>query len=75
MIVELMDTRFALCPDGKARPYTITGDIAIVQVRGSPIQGKITVEDGVTKFRQLANHHGGHLMWYPPQEVAKETPG
>jgi hypothetical protein len=43
------------------------GEIAIVEVRGGRIEGTITVEDGVTKFRQLANHHGGHLMWYPPR--------
>ena len=37
------------------------GDIAIVQVRGYQVEGKITVDDGVTHFRQLSNHHGAHL--------------
>lgn len=58
-------TTLALCPDGVKRAYTVSGEIAIVQVRDSSIQGKITVEDGVTKFRVLAQHHGAHLMWYP----------
>ena len=64
-----MTSDVAVCPDGKARPYTVEGDIAIVEVRGRPIQGKITVEDGMTKFRVLAQHHGAHLMWYPPQRT------
>jgi hypothetical protein len=60
-----MATGIAVCVDGESRPYTVTGDIATVQVRGRSIQGKVTVEDGVTKFRVLAQHHGAHLMWYP----------
>jgi|NGEPerStandDraft_6_1074524.scaffolds.fasta_scaffold26295_3 hypothetical protein len=28
-----MTTKMALCPDGKWRAYTVTGDIATVQVR------------------------------------------
>lgn len=57
----------ALCPDGQWRSYTLTGDIAVVHVRGYRVEGKITEEGGVTRFRQLANHHGAHLMWYPPR--------
>ena len=60
-----MVKQIAVCPDGKVRAYTGDGDIAIMEVRGSSIQGKITVEGGVTKFRVLAQHHGAHLMWYP----------
>jgi len=60
-----MATKLALCPDGVRRAYTVSGDIAIVQVRGYRVEGKITVDDGVTHFRQSANHHGAHLMWYP----------
>jgi hypothetical protein len=57
--------RLALCPDGQWRSYTLSGDIAIVDVRGYQVKGKITVNGGVTKFRQSANHHGAHLMYYP----------
>ena len=57
-------TKIAICPDGVTRRYTLNGDIAIVEVRGSRIEGKITEEDGVTKFRQLAQTH---LMYYPPR--------
>lgn len=60
----------ALCPDGVARAYTLHGDIAIVEVRGSSIRGKITIEDGVTRYRVLAQHHGAHLMWYPRRTVS-----
>jgi hypothetical protein len=67
-----MATKWAVCPDGQARAYTVEGEIAIVEVRGSRIEGKITEEDGVTKFRQSANHHGAHLMWYPPPEVVEK---
>jgi hypothetical protein len=62
-----MTPNMALCPDGKSREYTVEGEIAIVEVRGSRIEGKITEEDGVTKFRQAPNHHGAHLMWYSPR--------
>ena len=66
-----MTTRLALCPDGVKRAYTPNGDIAIVEVRGSSIRGKITEVGGVTKFRVLAQHHGAHLMWYPaPADLA-----
>ena len=41
-----------------------------MEVRGYRIEGKVTEDDGVTKFRQLANHPGAHRMWYPPSEVA-----
>jgi hypothetical protein len=68
-----MTSEIAMCPDGKSRSYTVEGEIAIVEVRGRPVEGKITEEDGVTKFRQLAHHHGGHLMYYPPR--ADEAPG
>jgi hypothetical protein len=57
-------TTWALCPDDVTRSYTLTGDIAVVQVRGYEIEGKVTEEDGVTKFRQLAHTH---LMYYPPR--------
>ena len=59
-----MGTKLALCPDGEWRSYTFTGAIALVHVRGYQIEGKITEEDGVMSFRQLANHHGAHLMWH-----------
>jgi hypothetical protein len=62
-----MTSEMAVCPDGKVRPYTLEGEIAFVEVRGYRIEGKVTEEDGVTKFRQSANHHGAHLMWYPPR--------
>jgi hypothetical protein len=62
-----MTMKMAICPDGKLRAYTLEGEIAFVQVRGSRIEGKITEENGVTRFRQVANHHGAHLMWYPPR--------
>ena len=55
-----------MCPDGKSREYTVEGQIAVVEVRGRRIEGKVAEEDGVTRFRQLANHHGGHLMWFSP---------
>jgi len=58
-----MTTKLALCPDGVKRAYTVSGDIAIVEVRGYRVEGKITVDDGVTKFRQSANHYGAHLMY------------
>ena len=62
-----MGPTIALCPDGQKRPYTITGEVAIVLVRGYEVEGKITEENRVTRFRQLANHHGAHLMWYSPR--------
>ena len=61
-----MVTQMAVCPDGQERAYTVSGDIAIVQVRGYQVEGKVTVNDGVTKFRQRAHHHGAHLVWHPP---------
>jgi hypothetical protein len=70
-----MAPKWAVCPDGTPRAYTVEGEIAIVEVRGSRIEGKQTGEDGVVRFRPSARHHGAHLMWYPPPEVAKETPG
>jgi hypothetical protein len=60
-----MSTKMAVCPDGKLRAYTVEDEIAIVEVRGSRIEGTITEKDGVTRFRQSANHHGAHLMYYP----------
>jgi len=66
-------TKLALCPDGVTRAYTLNGDIAIVQVRGYRIEGKVTVDDGVMHFRQLANHHGAHLVYYPARaDLASE---
>ena len=55
-----------MCPDGVTRTYSVAGQVAIVVVRGYRVEGKITEEDGVTRFRQSASHHGAHLMWYPP---------
>ncbi len=49
-----MTMKMAVCPDGVTRAYTVEGEIAFVEVRGYRIEGKITEEDGVTKFRQLA---------------------
>lgn len=60
-------TKLALCPDGVKRAYTMEGEIAIVEVRGYRVEGKITEEDRVTKFRQAQNHHGAHLVYYPAQ--------
>ena len=46
----------------------------LVLVRGSRIEGKITEEDGVTRFRQSACHHGAQLIYYltrpnePPEQ-------
>ncbi|MGP0109400.1 MAG: hypothetical protein ACLPR9_11180 [Acidimicrobiales bacterium] len=60
-----MATKFALCPDGEWRSYTFNDDIAIVEVRGYQVEGKVTEEGGLTRFRQAANHHGAHLMYYP----------
>jgi|NGEPerStandDraft_6_1074524.scaffolds.fasta_scaffold20401_3 hypothetical protein len=48
-----MTIQLAVCPDGKARPHTLNGDTAIVEMRGNPIQGTVTEEDGVMKFRPL----------------------
>jgi hypothetical protein len=56
--------KWATCPDGVKRAYTLSGDIAFVEVRGYQVEGKVTVDDGVTKFRQLASHHGVHLVYY-----------
>ena len=58
-------TKLALCPDGVKRAYTMEGEIAIVEVRGYRVEGKITEEDRVTKFRQAQNHHGAHLVVLP----------
>ncbi len=60
-----MEAKTALCPDGKLRAYTVQGEIAFVNVRGYRVEGKITEEGGLTKFRQVASHPGAHLMWYP----------
>ncbi len=60
-----MATKWAVCPDGKWRSYTLDGEIAFVEVRGYQIEGKITEEGGVTSFRPSVRHHGAHLMWYP----------
>ena len=56
--------KIAICPDGEWRSYTLTGDIAVVYVRGYRIEGKVTEEGGVTRFRQSAH---SHLMYYPPR--------
>ena len=61
----MVTTKLALCPDGVTRAYTFSGDFAIVDVRGYQVKGKVTVDDGVTTFRHLANHHGAHLVYYP----------
>lgn len=68
-----MATKVALCPDGVTRVYTVEGEIAIVEVRGYQIEGRVTEEGGVTRFRQLASHHGAHLVYYAPG--ANQTPG
>ena len=60
-----MVPKLALCPDGVERAYTVSGDIAIVEVRGCQVEGKVTENGGLTRFRQLANHHGAHLMYCP----------
>ena len=60
-----MVTQMAVCPDGQEREYTGSGDNAVVEVRGYRVEGKITVGDGVVRFRQSANHHGAHLVYYP----------
>ena len=62
-----MTMKMAVFPDGQSRAYTMEGEIAIVEMRGYQIEGRITEENGATRFRQLANHHGAHLMWYPPR--------
>lgn len=62
-----MTRKTALCPDDKWREYTVTGEVAFVEVRGRPVKGRVTEEDGVTKFRQIANHCAAHLMWYSPR--------
>lgn len=67
-VEDPMAMKMALCPDNRSRPYTVKGDIAVVEVRGYRVEGKITEEDGITKFRQTANHHGAHLVWYPPRD-------
>jgi len=60
-----MESNIALCPDGEMRSYTLTGDIAIVEVRGYQVEGKVTDKGGLTRFRQLASHHGSHLVYFP----------
>jgi hypothetical protein len=66
----VMTTKLALCPDGVTRVYSVENGVAFVLVRGHQIEGKITEEDGVTKFRQAASHPGAHRMWHPPPGVA-----
>ncbi len=59
-----MTTKLALCPDGVTRAYSVEDGVAVVDVRGYRVEGKVTVEDGITKFRQSAQHHGSHLVYY-----------
>ncbi len=58
----VMAMKSSVCPDGVTRAYTVEDENAVVVVRGYRVEGKITEEDGVMRFRQLANHHG----YYPP---------
>lgn len=67
-----MATKWAVCPDGRWRSYTLKGDIAVVNVRGYRVEGKVAEVGGLTRFRQLANHHGTHLVYYPAR--ADEEP-
>ena len=57
--------KLAFCPDNRWRSYTLSGDIAVVRVRGYQVEGKVTVDNGVIRFRQAVSHHGAHLMYYP----------
>ncbi len=60
-----MTMNMAVCPDGVTRAYTVEGEFAVVQVRCHRIEGKITEDDGVTKFRQSVDNH---LMYYPARD-------
>jgi hypothetical protein len=60
-----MERKIAVCPDGEWRAYTEEGEIAFVNVRGYRVEGKVTEQGGLTRFRQLVSHPGAHLMYYP----------
>ena len=62
----VMETKIALCPDGVERTYTVEGETAIVEVRGYRVEGKVTEEGGLTRFRQSVQNH---RMYYMPQAV------
>ena len=62
----MVTTKLALCPDGVTRAYTLNGNIAIVEVRGYQVEGKVTEEGGLTRFRQSVQNH---RMYYTPQAV------
>ena len=41
-----MTMKMAVSPDGQSRAYTMEGEIAIVEMRGYQIEGRITEENG-----------------------------